>query len=66
MKNEIIEGFVEGFKGGIRLGYDLVRNLLMAVPLTLYEFVNRDIPSKKSASGKPKEGGHPGRARADR
>jgi len=66
MKNEIIEGFVEGFRAGIRLGYDLVRNLLMAVPLTLYAFVNRDIPRKKSASGKPKQGNYPQRTRSDR
>lgn len=44
MKDYYIRCFVEGFKEGLRLPYDLVRNLLMAVPLTIKDFLNRDRP----------------------
>lgn len=46
-----IRCFKEGFKEGARLHYDIVRNLLvavwnllMSVPRTCYEFLQRDRP----------------------
>lgn len=44
MKDYYIRCFIEGFKEGFRLPYDIVRNLLMSVPNTCYEFIQRDRP----------------------
>jgi len=44
MNDYYIRCFIEGFKEGFRLPYDIVRNLLMSVPMTCYEFLQRDRP----------------------
>jgi len=68
MNDYYIRCFVEGFKEGFRLHYDIVRNLLVAVwnllisvPMTCYEFLQRDRPYLRELpppDEEPGEGAH--------